>query len=153
MLNQKYGKTPQIIPFVHRVWNHYFHHPFWGTMIFGNNHINYINYMDIWIYVLYTVFHVFFVDRFLRGDFCIFYIFCWDLNCESFHRLVCMFSLRTLLEVKLETHGLPPVRWKNVDLWESRRGNEFLLLGLVKAEGKHTSWLLAKELKRMLCLV
>ncbi len=25
------GKTPQIIPFVHRVWNHYFHHPFWGV--------------------------------------------------------------------------------------------------------------------------
>jgi len=35
-------------------------------------------------------------------------------------------SISSLLEVKLETHGLPPVRWKNVDLWESRRGNEFL---------------------------
>ena len=34
------GKTPQIIPFVHRVF-HYFHHPFWGvnTPIFGNTHI------------------------------------------------------------------------------------------------------------------
>ena len=32
------GKPPQIIPFVHRVWNHYIHHPFWGypgTPIFG----------------------------------------------------------------------------------------------------------------------
>lgn len=31
--------------------------------------------------------------------------------------------------MKLETHGLPGVRWKNTDLWESRRGNEFLCLG------------------------
>ena len=31
------GKTPQIIPFVHRVWNPYFHHPFWGVfpLFFG----------------------------------------------------------------------------------------------------------------------
>ncbi|CAL1156924.1 unnamed protein product [Cladocopium goreaui] len=35
-------------------------------------------------------------------------------------------SITQLLEVKLESHGLPSVRWKNVDLWESRRGNEFL---------------------------
>ena len=28
------GKTPQIIYF-HRVF-HYFHHPFWGNLIFGN---------------------------------------------------------------------------------------------------------------------
>ena len=27
---QKYGKTPPNHPFVHRVWNHYSHHPFWG---------------------------------------------------------------------------------------------------------------------------
>ena len=28
-------------PFVHRVWNHYFHHPFWGgfTLIFGSTPI------------------------------------------------------------------------------------------------------------------
>ena len=26
-------------PFVHRVWNHYFHHPFWGTTIFRNTHL------------------------------------------------------------------------------------------------------------------
>lgn len=26
----------------------------------------------------------------------------------------------------LGPNGLPPVRWKHVDLWESRRGNEFL---------------------------
>ena len=31
---QKYGNSPQIIPFVHRVWNHYFHHPFWGFPLF-----------------------------------------------------------------------------------------------------------------------
>ena len=31
------GFTPQIIHF-NRVF-HYFHHPFWGTMIFGNTHI------------------------------------------------------------------------------------------------------------------
>ena len=37
---------------------------------------------------------------------------------------------RELLSVKFETHGLPGVRWKNVDLWESRRGNEFLPPGL-----------------------
>ena len=30
------GKTPQIIHF-NRVF-HYFHHPFWGTTIFGNTH-------------------------------------------------------------------------------------------------------------------
>lgn len=35
-------------------------------------------------------------------------------------------SIEQLLAVKLETHGLPGVRWKNTDLWESRRGNEFL---------------------------
>ena len=29
--------SPQIIPFVHRVF-HEFHHPFWGTTIFGNTH-------------------------------------------------------------------------------------------------------------------
>ena len=29
------GVSPQIIPFVHRVF-HYFHHPFWDTPIFGN---------------------------------------------------------------------------------------------------------------------
>ena len=23
-----------------RVWNHYFHHPFWDTPIFGNTHIS-----------------------------------------------------------------------------------------------------------------
>ena len=34
---QKYGKTSQIINF-NRVF-HYFHHPFWGTPIFGNTHI------------------------------------------------------------------------------------------------------------------
>ena len=32
--------TTQIIPFVHRVWNPYFHHPFWGTIFFGNTQIN-----------------------------------------------------------------------------------------------------------------
>jgi len=34
-------------------------------------------------------------------------------------------SIASLLAVSLED-GLPPVRWKNADLWESRRGNEFL---------------------------
>ena len=29
--------TPPNHPFVHRVF-HYFHHPFWGTPIFGNTH-------------------------------------------------------------------------------------------------------------------
>ena len=33
------GFSTQIIPFVHRVWKHYIHHPFWGTIIFGNIHI------------------------------------------------------------------------------------------------------------------
>ncbi len=28
------GVSPQIIPFVHRVWNHYFHHPFWWFSVF-----------------------------------------------------------------------------------------------------------------------
>ncbi len=32
------GKPPNH-PFVHRVWNHYFHHPFWGTSIFGNTQL------------------------------------------------------------------------------------------------------------------
>ena len=31
--------TPKKIPIFTRVWNHYFHHPFWGTTIFGNIHI------------------------------------------------------------------------------------------------------------------
>ena len=37
VLNQTLGVhgTPQIIHF-NRVWNHYFHHPFWGTPIFGS---------------------------------------------------------------------------------------------------------------------
>ncbi|CAE7272935.1 unnamed protein product [Symbiodinium natans] len=35
-------------------------------------------------------------------------------------------SIETLLSVSMEKDGLPGVRWKNVDLWESRRGNEFL---------------------------
>ena len=35
-------------------------------------------------------------------------------------------SIEALLNVSLEADGLPAVRWKNVDLWESRRGNEFL---------------------------
>ena len=32
-----------------KVWNHYFHHPFWGTIIFGNTHSNlpYI-YIKVW---------------------------------------------------------------------------------------------------------
>ena len=30
--------VPPNHPFVHRVF-HYFHHPFWGTIIFGNIHI------------------------------------------------------------------------------------------------------------------
>ena len=34
------GKTPQIIHF-NRVF-HYFHHPFWGTPIFGNTHMHVI---------------------------------------------------------------------------------------------------------------
>ena len=32
------GKTPQIIPFVHKVWNHYFHHPFWGVSPYSWKH-------------------------------------------------------------------------------------------------------------------
>ena len=32
-------KTPQIIPLNNRVF-HYFHHPFWGTPIFGNTHLS-----------------------------------------------------------------------------------------------------------------
>ena len=48
--------SPQIIPFVHRVWNPYFHHPFWGTIIFGLtpishtgwwSGINWINFIQI----------------------------------------------------------------------------------------------------------
>ena len=35
-------------------------------------------------------------------------------------------SIETLLSVNMEKDGLPGLRWKNVDLWESRRGNEFL---------------------------
>ena len=31
---QKYGKTTPNHPFVHRVWNHYFHHPFLGYPYF-----------------------------------------------------------------------------------------------------------------------
>ena len=39
-VSENSGFSPQIIPFVHRVF-HYFHHPFWGpTPIFGNTHIN-----------------------------------------------------------------------------------------------------------------
>ena len=36
------GKPPNN-SFVHRVWNHYFHHPFWGENppIFGNIHFNF----------------------------------------------------------------------------------------------------------------
>ena len=34
------GKTPLHHPFVHRVWNHDFHHPFWGTIIFENTHVS-----------------------------------------------------------------------------------------------------------------
>ena len=34
----KIGVKPPNHPFVHRVF-HYFHHPFWGTIIFGNTHI------------------------------------------------------------------------------------------------------------------
>ena len=31
-------------PLKNRVWNQYFHHPFWGTLVFGNTHIYiYIN--------------------------------------------------------------------------------------------------------------
>ena len=32
------GFYPPNHPFVHRVF-HYLHHPFWGTIIFGNTHI------------------------------------------------------------------------------------------------------------------
>ena len=41
-ISKNRGKmTPQIIPFVHRVWNHYFHHPSWGpTFIVGNTHMD-----------------------------------------------------------------------------------------------------------------
>ena len=35
----KIGVGPPNHPFVHRVWNHYFHHPFWDTHIVGNTHI------------------------------------------------------------------------------------------------------------------
>ena len=31
--------VPPNHPLKNRVWNHYFHHPFWGTIIFGNTHI------------------------------------------------------------------------------------------------------------------
>ena len=47
--------------------------------------------------------------RYIEGD---------DSACEE--------SIETLLNVSLLSDGLPGVRWKNVDLWESRRGNEFL---------------------------
>ena len=33
----KIWENPPNHPFVHRVF-HYFHHPFWGTTIFGNTH-------------------------------------------------------------------------------------------------------------------
>ena len=38
VLNPKIGvENPPNHPFVHRVWNHYFHHPFWGfSPIFGS---------------------------------------------------------------------------------------------------------------------
>ena len=32
--------TPQIYPFVHRVWNHYFHHPFWVFSLYFWKHPN-----------------------------------------------------------------------------------------------------------------
>eukprot|EP00928_Gymnodinium_smaydae_P055223 TRINITY_DN38817_c0_g1_i1.p1 TRINITY_DN38817_c0_g1~~TRINITY_DN38817_c0_g1_i1.p1 ORF type:complete len:1155 (-),score=92.42 TRINITY_DN38817_c0_g1_i1:285-3749(-) len=35
-------------------------------------------------------------------------------------------SIDALLDVHPEGGGLPAIRWKNTDLWESRRGNEFL---------------------------
>ena len=35
------GKTAQIIHLFIGVWNHYFHHPFWGITIFGNTHVDY----------------------------------------------------------------------------------------------------------------
>ena len=34
----KIWENPPIHPFVHRVF-HYFHHPFWGSIIFGNTHM------------------------------------------------------------------------------------------------------------------
>ena len=42
--------SPQIIPFVHRVWNHYFHHPFWGkTHYFWFNTYMLMKDMLIWV--------------------------------------------------------------------------------------------------------
>ena len=37
--NRGVSLPPQIIHLVHRILNHYFHHPFWGTTIFGNTRI------------------------------------------------------------------------------------------------------------------
>ena len=37
-VSENSGCFPPNHPFVHRVF-HYFHHPFWGTIIFGNTHI------------------------------------------------------------------------------------------------------------------
>ncbi len=39
------GKTPPNHPLKNRVF-HYFHHPFWGTLIFGNTHL--------WLYYIIT---------------------------------------------------------------------------------------------------
>ena len=38
----KIGVGLQNHPFLHRVWNHYFHHPFWGKPIFGTIHMGMI---------------------------------------------------------------------------------------------------------------
>ena len=46
---QKYGKTPKSSICSHRVWNHYFHHPFWGTSIFGNTHLLRMNILPLLI--------------------------------------------------------------------------------------------------------
>ncbi len=40
----KIWDNPPNHPFVHRVWNHYFHHPFWGTIIFGNTHMDLVKF-------------------------------------------------------------------------------------------------------------
>ena len=38
-LSKNRGFLPPKSSHFNRVWNHYFHHPFWGTTIFGNTHI------------------------------------------------------------------------------------------------------------------
>ena len=56
-VSKNMGKPPQIIHF-NRVF-HYFHHPFWGTTIFGNTHIYLCSMKESCIIIvdLYIIYH------------------------------------------------------------------------------------------------